>query len=42
MESHGLGPINEVMGVAIVYEHDQLVVFNIALDFESLHSGNTK
>ena len=41
MESHNLGPVNEVMGVVTVYMHYQLVVFNVALNFESSWSGNT-
>ena len=38
MEIHNLGLINEVMGVTTVDEHYQPVVFNVALDFESLWS----
>ena len=36
-----LGSMNEVVGVVIVYEHYQLMVFNVAHDFESLWSRHT-
>ena len=38
MESHSFGHVNEVMGVATIYEHYQLVLFSVALHFESLQS----
>ena len=38
MEIHNLGYVNEVMNDATIDEHYQLVVFNVALDFESLRS----
>ena len=41
MEKLCLGSINEAMGVVVVYEHYQLMVFNVALDFESLWSRDT-
>ena len=41
MDRLNLGYINEVVGVVSNYEHYQLMVFNEALDFESLWSKNT-
>ena len=31
-----LGSINEVVGATVVYENYRLMVFNVALDFESM------
>ena len=36
MESLNFGFVNEVMSVVTLYEHYQLAIFNVALDFESL------
>ena len=41
MESHILGPTNEVMGASTIYKHYQLLVFNVALDFGSLRGRNS-
>ena len=42
IESHNLGPINDVMIASTTDEHGQLVVFNAAIDFEILQSVNTE
>ena len=36
-----LGSINEVVGVVVVYDNYQLMVFNVDLDFGSLWSRYT-
>ena len=41
MESHNLGFVNEIFGAATIDEHYLLVVFNVALDFQSLYNRNT-
>ena len=40
-EKFCLGSINEVVGATTIDEHYQLMVFNVALDFESLWSRYT-